>query len=160
VNGGEGSFSTDTYAFKVDRVNGKVYVNGNEAFWKHFGGSPSQAKLFAGKWIVGPATGSSMSSFTPLTRLSWILTRVLHRPSGHITVATSKLNGKPVVALKAPTTPQGGGGTLYVAATGTPYVVQVSSTRGTLDFDGWNQPVTITAPKGAVSYAKLQAGGG
>jgi len=46
-------------------------------------------------------------------------------------------------------------GTLYVANSGTPYpaaaIADDPSAGGTITFDGWNEPVTLTAPADAVA---------
>ena len=63
--------------------------------------------------------------------------------------------GQSVVAITDTTK----GGTLYVAATGTPYPVALTKaggkSGGTITFDDWNQPVTLTAPKGALDLSQF-----
>lgn len=55
------------------------------------------------------------------------------------------------------------GGTLYVAASGTPFPVAVVKSKGSsaggISFDQWNQPVKLTAPKGALDFSKLAGTG-
>ena len=48
------------------------------------------------------------------------------------------------------------GGTLYVAARGSPYPLEVRTPDGgTIRFDHWNQPVTLTAPTDVVNVNQL-----
>ena len=50
------------------------------------------------------------------------------------------------------------GGTLYVAASGTPYpvaLVKTGKSAGSIEFSDWNQPVTLTAPTGALDLSKF-----
>lgn len=49
-------------------------------------------------------------------------------------------------------------GTLYVAATGTPFpvaLVKTGTAGGALTFSDWNKAVTLTAPSGAIDISKL-----
>lgn len=49
-------------------------------------------------------------------------------------------------------------GTLYVSATGTPYpvaLVKTGSGGGTISFSEWNQPVSLSAPSGALDFSQL-----
>ena len=52
-----------------------------------------------------------------------------------------------------------GGGTLYVASTGTPYPLEIVERGGErLVFDRWNQPVTLAVPPDALDIHQLQSG--
>jgi hypothetical protein len=54
-----------------------------------------------------------------------------------------------------------GAGTLYVATTGTPYPLEIlkkGGSGGSILFDRWNQPVTLTAPANAININQLQSG--
>ena len=58
-------------------------------------------------------------------------------------------------------TDQTQGGTLYVATSGKPYPVKLAkggAGGGTLTFDRWNQPVSITPPANAIDLAQLRSG--
>jgi hypothetical protein len=61
-------------------------------------------------------------------------------------------NGQSVVAIDKGSK----SGTVYVAATGTPYPVAIVDPLGrSFTFDSWNKPVTLTPPPGAVDLSKL-----
>jgi len=61
-------------------------------------------------------------------------------------------NGQSVVAIDKGSK----SGTVYVAATGTPYPVAIVDPLGrTFAFDSWNKPVTLRPPPGAVDLSKL-----
>ena len=63
--------------------------------------------------------------------------------------------GQNVVGLRDTTH----GGTLYVATTGKPYPVQVikrGSQGGELDFDRYNEPVSLKAPGSAIDISQLK----
>jgi hypothetical protein len=52
------------------------------------------------------------------------------------------------------------GGTLYVATTGKPYpveIVKTGSQPGRVDFDHFNESVTLTAPSNAIDIAQFKA---
>jgi hypothetical protein len=51
------------------------------------------------------------------------------------------------------------GGTLYVATTGKPYPIQVikrGTQGGELDFDRYNEPVSLKAPATAIDISQLK----
>ena len=69
--------------------------------------------------------------------------------------ATTSVAGQRVVGLNDTSK----GGTLYVAATGKPYPVQIARTGangGRVTFDHWNAPVSLTPPTGAIDITQLQ----
>ena len=50
-------------------------------------------------------------------------------------------------------------GAIYIAATGTPYPIEIvkhGRETGQTTFTGWNQPVTLSAPAGAVELSQLE----
>jgi hypothetical protein len=67
-------------------------------------------------------------------------------------------HGQKVVAIRDKTK----GGTLYVAATGTPYPIAIvrskTANSGAVTFDDWNMSADVTAPKNAVDLSKLSGG--
>ena len=55
------------------------------------------------------------------------------------------------------------GGTLYVATTGKPYPIEIvksGSDGGRVEFDRFNQPVTLTPPANAIDVSKLSGATG
>ena len=152
-----GTGATGTLTFKgqpVDLVvvGGTTYFTGPAAFWTQATGSASSAKLFAGKWLKIPSAtaASSVGDIKGLTDMTTFFSGLL-APNATLTNAgATTFRGAPAVKLTSAT-----GGSLYVAATGQPYPLGISepSAQGAAQgtFTGWNAPVTVTAPAGAIA---------
>ncbi len=132
------------------------YLRGSRAFYRRFAG-PAAATLLHGRWIKAPAKAGD---FAPLARLTDLadMTDASLAAHGELTHAgTATIRGQKAVAV----TDAAAGGTLYVAATGTPYPLEITDRTGRsagIVFDRWNQPVTLTPPAGAINIDQLQSG--
>lgn len=153
--GGRGQLSESGLSFELIQVGKTVYIKGSPAFYKHIGGSAA-AQLFQGKWLKASASDSDFASLSQLTDLRQLVDQTLENPGGTLTKsATSTVAGQKVIGI----TDKSKGGTLYIAATGKPYPVQISKTGsagGKITFDRWNSPVTLAAPANAIDIAQLQ----
>jgi hypothetical protein len=150
--GGRGQISLGGLGFQIIVVNKTAYLNASDAFWRHYGNS-AVARMFAGKWVKEPATGH-FASVAQLMNLQHLLGQQLS-PNGALTKGkNTTVNGRQVVVVKG-----GSGGSLYVAASGTPYPIEFSEgARGQLSFDSFDQPVSLTPPAHAIELPK-QTGG-
>jgi len=151
--GGSGTMSEQGLTFQLVRVNGKAYIKGSDAFYKKFAG-PSVAALLHDKWLEGSATTGNLAALTALTDISKLFNGALGSHGALKNEGETTYKGQKVVAIKDLSK----GGTLYVAATGTPYPVAIvgsGSNGGAILFGNWNKPVPITAPKGAIDLGKL-----
>jgi hypothetical protein len=151
-NGAKGSISQNALSFKLISVGGNVYIFGGKAFLSHFSGKAG-AQLFTGKWLEAKATGT-FAQLGSLTDLHSLFNQLLISHDTLLKGATKTIRGQKVVGLHD----KAQGGTLYVATTGQPYPIQISkggTQGGTINFTGYNQPVTIKAPKGAINLALL-----
>lgn len=155
--GGRGQLSENGLAFELIQVGGTVYIKGSSAFYKHIGGSAA-AQLLEGKWLKAPSSDSSFASLSQLTDLRQLVDQTLANHGSLKKSGTTTVNGQKVVGV----TDTSKGGTLYIAATGKPYPIEISkngSGGGTITFDRWNGDVTIAAPKNAIDVAQLQSAG-
>lgn len=151
--GGSGTMSEQGLKFELIRLGSKAYIKGTDAFYKKFAGA-SVAALLHDKWLEGSATGGSLAALTSLTDISKLFGGVLNSHDALKNEGETTYKGQKVVAIKDVTK----GGTLYVAATGTPYPVAIvgsGSNSGAITFSAWNKTVSITAPKGAIDIGKL-----
>jgi hypothetical protein len=153
--GGAGRISTGGLGFKIVRIQGKAYFEGNKAFLTHYAGATA-AELFLGKWFEASAKKGDFASFTPLTSLVQ-LTDGIFSGYGKLEVGkTTTIHGQPAIPLIDTTK----GGTLYVAATGPPYPIELvagSGDTGSIQFQNWDKAVSLAAPKHSIDYAKLIA---
>jgi hypothetical protein len=155
--GGRGQLSENGLAFELIQVGGTVYIKGSSAFYKHIGGSAA-AQLLEGKWLKAPSSDSNFASLGQLTDLRQLVDQTLANHGSLKRSGTTTVNGQKVVGV----TDTSKGGTLYIAATGKPYPIEISkdgSGGGKITFDRWNGDVTIAAPKNAIDVAQLQAAG-
>lgn len=146
--GGQGQITLNGLAFKLVGLNHYAYMQAPPAVWEKAGAPASAAQQLQGKWLRTPATGQ-FASIASLTDINSLFTQLLTqhgktlKSGGESTVA-----GHKVVAVKSDQ------GTLYVAATGKPYPVEIvkpGSDGGKIDFDRFNQAVTLSAPTNTVN---------
>jgi hypothetical protein len=154
-SGGMGTMSESGLKFEIIRVGDKAYIKGSDAFLRKFAGAAG-AQLLRGKWLQGSATTGDLAALAPLTDITKLFNGALGSHGKLENGGETTFKGHKVVAIKDTTK----GGTLYVAATGTPYPIAIvgGKDQGSITFDNWNDTVTITAPKGAVDMNKLGAG--
>jgi hypothetical protein len=156
--GGRGQLSESGLSFELIQVGKTVYIKGSPAFYKHIGGAAA-AQLFQGKWLKASASDSDFASLSQLTDLRQLVDQTLDNHGLSLTKSgTSTVAGQKVIGI----TDKSKGGTLYIAATGKPYPVQISksgSGAGKITFDRWDGPVTLAAPANAIDVAELQKAG-
>jgi len=156
ASGGRGQLALNGLGFEVVQSGGTVYIKGSSAFYRHIGGATA-AQLLQGKWLKAPATTPEFASVSSLTDLHRLIDATLASHGTLVKTPATTVDGKRVVGL----TDQTQGGTLYVATSGKPYPVQLAkggAGGGTLTFDRWNQPVSITPPANAIDLAQLRSG--
>jgi hypothetical protein len=154
--GAKGHLSVEGLGIDVIQVEHAFYLKGSAAFYEHIGGSAA-AQLLQGKWLKAPTTSGEFAQLAGLTNLGKLLDSTLeaHGTLSHAGSAT--IGGQPAVGI----TDSARQGTLFVAATGTPYPLQIrksGSGPGQVTFDRWNEPVTLTPPPNAINLNQLQSG--
>lgn len=151
--GGKGSMTQNGLGFQIVAVGPEVYLNGSTAFWRATAGAAA-AQLLSGKWLKAPATGQ-LASLATLTNVQKLFNQLLSSHGKLAKGKTTTVQGQKVIAVTDTTN----GGTLYVAATGNAYPIEISKTGadgGRIVFDHFNQPVSLTPPAHAVNIANLQ----
>lgn len=150
--GGRGQITLDGLTFKLVGLKNYAYMQAPPAVWQKAGAPASAAQLLQGKWLRAPATGL----FGPVAKLTDIHTLFGQLLSQHgkqlETGGVSTVAGHKVVAVKSDQ------GTLYVAATGKPYpieVVKAGSDGGRIDFDHFNDSVTVSAPRNTIDVPSV-----
>jgi hypothetical protein len=154
--GAKGHLSVEGLGIEVVALEKAFYLNGSAAFYRHIGGAAA-AQLLQGKWLKAPTTGGEFASLEQLTNLGKLLDTALSSHGKLVSAGTTTINGQKAVGVTDTTK----GGTLYVAATGTAYPLRITksgSGAGRITFDRWNEPVTISAPAGAININQLQSG--
>jgi hypothetical protein len=154
--GGRGHLTANGLSFDLVRIGNRAYFRGDAAFWRQFGGDAAVA-LLNGRWLSAPADQGDFASFAPLTDISKLFDAILGNHGTLEKGKATKVDGQPAVSV----VDRGkSGGTLYVAATGQPYpleVVSPTAKHGAVHFASWNATVKLTAPPNPVDINKLKA---
>jgi hypothetical protein len=153
--GGKGTMTESGLEFEIVRVVDTAYIRGSDAFLRAFAGSAA-AQLLHGKWLKGSATSGNLRALAPLTDIVKLFNSALGSHGKLRNAGETEYKGQKVVAIEDRTK----GGTLYVAATGTPYPVAIvgGKGRGAIAFDRWNETASIETPKGAIDLSALGKG--
>lgn len=184
---GDGRFRLDLgkQSTRLITTGGQTFINANSAFWIAHGGDagPRVAQLLADRWVKVPASmradlTATLDKLKPTT-----LAHCLTQSTGTVTkVGTTSVDGKRVVVLADKgDRPGGSPGRLYVATSGPPLPVREEQTgpqragvtdkrcddpssttkRSDVHLSGFDRPLRITAPRGALDLNQLiRAGGG
>lgn len=150
--GATGSMSVSGLSLDLVDIGKVVYIRGSDAFYKHFAGTAA-AQLLHGKWLKGSTKSGKLASLASITNPATLLAQAATKGK-LVNKGLTTYKGQQVVAIYD----QSQKGTLYIAATGTPYPVALvggGKNSGTITFDRWNQPVSLSAPKGAIDISKF-----
>jgi hypothetical protein len=153
--GARGQMSQNGMSFQLVVAGDYIYINAGPAFWRHIGGTAA-AQLLQGRWLKAPADRPDFASLSSLTNLHRLLNALLNSHAKLTKGATGTVNGQKVVALTDTTNH----GTLYVAATGKAYpveIVKAGASGGRITFGRYNETVTLTAPANAIDISKLKS---
>ena len=131
-----------------------VYIQGTPTFWQHFGGAAA-ARVLTGRWLKAPAAGQ-FASLAQLTDMQKLMGSLLssHTRGSLVTGGVTTVQGQKAVAVND----KARGGTLYVAATGQPYPIEIKkegSSGGQIVFDRFNQQVSLAPPANTIDISKL-----
>lgn len=155
-NGG-GMVSQSGQSFQIVLKGSAVYLKAPAATLSKLAG-PSAAQLLAGKWLQ---TTTANPDFTDLVSLLDV-SKLVSALSSHGTLvrgSATTFHG----ASAVPLTDNGGNkGTLFVAATGKPYILGVTgggAKKGTIIFDQYGSAQAPPAPANAINLDKLQQSG-
>lgn len=152
--GAKGSMSTNGLSFDLVRIGDTLYIRGSDAFYKHFAGA-AVAELLHGRWVKAPATRGRLKSLAPLTSLGALFAGISSHHGKLANDGRSTYKGTEVVVVRD----ESDNSKLYVAATGKPYPVALVSGQkdrsGTITFDDWDKPVSLSAPSGAIDISQF-----
>lgn len=122
------------------RVRSAVYVSGNARFWRVMTGQ-RDVSGFTGRYLKTKPHDKAFAGPLSLLSMADLLADVT-RPTGHVTGrARTTFRGVPAWPLVDES-----GGTLYVAATGEPYVLGMRGKGERLDFTGYGEPTGPIKP--------------
>jgi hypothetical protein len=155
-NGSTGSMTLNGQNVDLMIVGNDGYMKAGKAFWQQFAGSsgPMISQLLAGRWLKFPVNTAQFKSLVGLSRPKSLFDELKSGADSALkNSGTTTYKGQSVIALD-----DGKSGTLYVAATGTPYpvaLVETGAGGGAITFSDWNKPVSLTAPTNVLDYSQL-----
>ncbi len=154
---GQGSVTVNGQQIRLIRLGPTVYMSASKRFWSQTV-SPTAAQLFAGKWIAGPVTNKDFASLGKFLDYPTLMNQLLGgRANSVVNAGTTTYRGRKVIVLKNKSS--GGSGTVYVAASGQPYILRISQTggssNGSITFSAYNVQPNPSAPRGAIDFEQL-----
>jgi hypothetical protein len=155
--GGKGVVTLDGLSLKIIAIEHEAYLNGGAALYDRIAG-PAAARLLQGRWVKVPENSGDFAPFYSLASLTGLVDAMLADHGPLKSGAAARVDGEPAVAV----TDTARGGTLYVAATGQPYPLEISRPGpggGRIVFDRWNEPVALTPPANWVNINNLNGAG-
>jgi hypothetical protein len=149
ATGGGGDISVPGATLQIVVSAGTVYIKANKASWLKLTVSQATAQMVANHWIKEPASNTDFSNFVDLTITTDFVTEFfpsagaeISRASGTVTWHRAK-----VILLT-----DSEGDTLYVAATGAPYLLYVQGKSSqSLTFSDFGDAQLPAVPSNAIS---------
>jgi hypothetical protein len=148
--GAAGTITVSGQTIQLVAAGSSIYFKAPDAFLKQQLPAADQAALplIHGKWLKIPATASVAKDFSQLLDRHALLAQLASKaPTAELKMgAAGSVDGVKTITLLSPKDNT----TVQVAASGTPYVLEVkggtSSSGGDLTFSQWNVPFTPSAP--------------
>jgi hypothetical protein len=140
----DGAFVVDGFTVRIRKVGKSVYRKASDEYWRSRLG-PAAQQLPPGKWIKVPVTDKSLKDLADLLQLDMMAETLMGLPGTLSTGVFRTVNGVEAVPVISDGPEKE---TVFVALTGEPYPVRVSTGtgRGAVDFLDYGHPVAITAP--------------
>jgi hypothetical protein len=156
--GGEGWISLGSDKISIVVVRPYMYFKANAAFWQTYAGtaSPSVAQLFANHWVKVAPSNKDLAGLADLTDLDAFITGIANGHGALVAGGTKTIAGRRAIGVRD--TSKSGGGTLWIAAKGTPFPLQLTQAGGSasIEFEDWNAPVHVKAPAGALDFSHVK----
>jgi hypothetical protein len=154
---GGGTISLGDEKFNIVVARPNLYLKADAATWNKAGGTSGVGQLLADKWIRTTTSNQDFENLAVLVDVSELTHQI--SSTGTITKgAVTTFRGKRAIPLRNTSSSGDGGGTLYVAATGSPYILAIvgPSGKGQLLFGQYGSAKVPKAPKQSVDLSQLQ----
>jgi hypothetical protein len=152
--GGEGTVALGGLSFQFVVIGNEGYFKASLAFWKRYTNA-TIAELVQNRWFKAPTDGD-FASFAEFANVHQLFSGLLGSHGALMKGQLTTVRAQRVIPLVDKT----GGGTLYVAATGRPYPVEIANTghHGLIVIDDIDQPASLIAPSDALNISQLEKG--
>jgi hypothetical protein len=152
--GGEGTVALGGLPLQFVVIGNESYFKASAAFWKRHTNA-TIARLVENRWFKAPTDGA-FASFAEFADIHQLFSGILGSHGRLAKGQLTTIRAQRVIPLIDETQ----GGTLYVAATGKPYPVEIANTseHGVIVIDDIDQPTSLVAPSDAISISQLLKG--
>lgn len=153
AKGATGELALAGLQLQLTELDGLIFVRGNARFMRELVGARA-ARALHGRWLESLTRGP-LSWLTQLTHIRTLIAAALARHGALSRGPLATIDGRRAIAVRDVSSHS----TLYVAATGTPYPLEITSggrRRGRIVFDRWNMQVTLAPPLDTVALNSLQ----
>ncbi|WP_345701238.1 hypothetical protein [Kitasatospora terrestris] len=148
---------------EVRRIGQRAWVKGSADFWKEFEGSQRAAApaRLADRYVLVHRGYKPLDDLVARCDPEWILDFLDENIGGEEQekVGSTTMNGTDTLQVHSGT--PGQGAELYVATTGTPYLVKLARQAGprasTVSFSAFGEPVSVTEPPAAETVDLVEA---
>jgi hypothetical protein len=134
-----------TGSFKLTAIGNQVWIKPDQQFWKKEGATAAVLNVVSGKYMKVRAT-SQLGSLSVFCQPSQLAGSFGHLAPGLVKGTTTTISGQRALQIKDASD----SGSIFVSDTAKPQILRLSGgSKGTIDFSGYNSPVTLTAPPAA-----------
>ena len=152
-----GSISENGATVDVVRAGQNLYLKGSAAALATLSGSKSAGQLLGDRWLQTTTANKDFSDLGQLFDLRQLVQQL--KPTGTVRKGrTTTVDGQSAIGL----VDSADDGTLYVATSGQPYVLEIvggAGEKGTLSFAQYGAAHAPAVPAGAVNLDQLEQGG-
>lgn len=140
----DGTRSAGETTLQTRVVDGVIYVRGDEAYWTQAFNKKKAARI-GNKWVAGELSNPKLKSFEQTSTMKPLMNQFLTLNGEGTVGPVGVAAGQPAVPIITST------GTTWVATTGEPYVLLITSAPetgedATVEFQDWDKKVVIKAP--------------
>lgn len=140
---------------KVRTVGNRVYIKADKGYWTE-AFNAKKAKKIGDKWVTGTMANPQLKAFRETATTQALVQNFVVKDKGATVGAVGEIEGRSAVPVESTA------GTLWIAATGRPYPLQIESAPAqgegsVIVFSGWNRKVVVKAPppKNTIDLADL-----
>ena len=155
--GGGGRMTIGSDAVDIVVLRPFVYFKAGAKFWKKYGrSSAAVVQLLADRWVKMSASNPNFAPLVGLTDISAFIDNLASEHGKLTAGGTKTISGKAAVGIRD--TAKSGGGTLWVAASGAPFPLELTQAGGAgyVDFEDWNASVHVKAPASSVDFSHVK----
>lgn len=131
-----------TGSFALTAIGNQVWIKPDRQFWQKEGATAAVLKVVSGKYLKVKAT-SQLGSLSGFCQPSRLAASFGDSPASLVKGQTITISGQQALQIKD----TGDSASIFVSDTAKPQILRLAhGDAGTLDFSGYNSPVTLTAP--------------